>query len=297
MSKLRSLFSLFVLFVLLTPLSLHAMNGIIWQPHDKDLAIPDVKWQALMHDVRKEDFDTFVVQWTRYGDSFSTKESQKQLQEKIAAARKAGLKLIIGLYMDPEFFELQQQPAVALDNYLNRLRVLDVAQVKLWQTLLQTEPEGWYISAEIDDLNWRDSAMRTLMLIWLTNTRHQIKQYSKQPVYISSFFTGQMTPASYGGLLTEMQAVGLKVWLQDGSGVNRLTAKQRDLYLSNTAASGIIYELFTMQASETFSASAKSAVELKSLFAHRPNYPDERLYFSLRYLPISAGVLEIDASE
>lgn len=297
MYKLRFFFSLLLLSLLLKPVSLHAMNGIIWQPHDKDLAISDMGWQTLMHKVRLEGFDTFVVQWTRHGDSFSTPERREELQKKIESAREAGLKIILGLYMDPEFFDRQKQPAMALSNYLNRLRALDITQVQIWQSALSVAPDGWYISAEIDDFNWRDKALRQLMLTWLQETKNQIKKHSVLPVYISSFFTGKMTPASYGALVAEMQAIGFRVWVQDGSGVNTLTANQRELYLSHIAASGIVYELFTIKPGEQFSASAKSDREIKRLLAHRSGSFEDRLYFSLRYLPISAGVLEIAGNE
>lgn len=298
MKKLRSLC---FLFLLLSPLSLNAMNGIIWQPQDQDLSIADSKWHALMHEVRQAGFDTFVLQWTRYGDSFSTPERREQLKKKVESAREAGLKLILGLYMDPEFFDRQKQPAMALSNYLNRLRVLDIKQVQLWQEELKVEPDGWYISAEIDDLNWRDESVRQLMLKWLKDTRNQIKKHSIQPVYISTFFVGNMTPISYRDLLTEIQAEGLRVWIQDGSGVNNLTVNQRALYLNTAfkcpnldraAASGIVYELFTIQTDEAFSALPKSETELKKRLALDKKCPNERLYFSLRYLPISEGILK-----
>lgn len=292
---------LFLLFLLLSPLSLQAMNGIIWQPQDQDLSVSDSKWQDLMRKVRQEGFDTLVLQWTRYGDSFSTPERREQLRNKVESAREAGLKLILGLYMDPEFFSRQKQPVIALSNYLNRLRVLDINQISLWQEALSFEPDGWYISAEIDDLNWRDESIRQQMLVWLKETRNQIRQHSPQPVYISTFFAGNMTPASYRDLLETMQAQGLKVWVQDGSGVDVLTEAQRTLYLNElfdcskknkAAVSGIVYELFTVKKGDTFSAAPKSKTEIKKLLAHHLNCPVERLYFSLRYLPISAGVLE-----
>lgn len=290
-----------LLSLLISSLSVQAMNGIFWQPQDRDLSIANTSWSALMYQLRKQGFDTLVVQWTRHGDSFSTQKDRAQLQKKIESAHQAGLELIIGLNADPEFFERQKQPTSALSHYLSRLRTLDTQQVQLWQKELSFTPKAWYISAEIDDLNWRDESVRQEMLIWLDQTKQQINRYSNLPLYISSFFTGNMAPDSYRQLIQAIRAQGVNVWVQDGSGVANLTAAQRELYLDASlncqktdqiAANGIIYELFKVNAATAFSASPKPLAEINRLLKPETNCSKDRLYFSLRYLPSSAGIVE-----
>ncbi len=72
------------------------------------------------------------------------------------SAQQAGLKLIVGLNADPEFFMHQKQSSAALESYLNRLLAADLQQARLWSAAPGITPDGWYISAEIDDLNWRE---------------------------------------------------------------------------------------------------------------------------------------------
>lgn len=81
------------------------------------------------------------------------------------------------------------------------------------------QPDGWYISAEIDDLNWRDVSVRAPLLKWLKDSRQMLQAVADKPVYISSFFAGNMSPDGYRQLLSEMHDAGVKVWVQDGSGV------------------------------------------------------------------------------
>lgn len=50
------------------------------------------------------------------------------------------------------------------------------------------QPDGWYISAEIDDLNWRDVSVRAPLLKWLKDSRQMLQAVADKPVYISSFF-------------------------------------------------------------------------------------------------------------
>ncbi len=274
-----------------------AMTGIFWQPQLRDNQVSNDSWQSLMQSVRKQGFDTLILQWTRYGDAFSNTNETAKLVERTAAARQAGLKVIIGLYADPDFFTRQQQPALALENYLNRLRVNDLEQLRHWLDGAGVAPDGWYISAEIDDHNWRNEARRQPLLKWLSDTRRGINELSDKPVYISSFFAGNMEPDAYARFMQQLHSTGLHIWIQDGSGVGTLSEAQRQLYLnasancSNGAAEGVIYELFNSQPGETFRAEPKSSAEINTLLATPSACGKSRVYFSLRYLPVAHTIL------
>ncbi|MCS2169548.1 DUF4434 family protein [Scandinavium sp. TWS1a] len=283
-----------LLLALFSPLAC-AMNAIFWQPQLRDNSIPPEQWRSLMQNVRQTGFDTLVLQWTRYGEAFSNGNELNLLQQRTTDARAAGLNVIIGLHADPDFFQRQKQTATALTNYLNRLRVADIQQAKKWSAYA----DGWYISAEIDDLNWRNPGARAQLRQWLSTTRTQLTTVDNKPVYISSFFAGNMTPESYGRMLAEIHQLGLQVWVQDGQGVNTLTRSERALYLdasagceSLTPAQGIVYELFQTQPGKTFNTKALSSTELTTRLTQKTACDKDRIYFSLRYLPIAKGTLE-----
>ncbi|POT56568.1 hypothetical protein C3432_14235 [Citrobacter amalonaticus] len=291
-------FSILLALLLVSPFSF-AMNGIFWQPQTRDNAVSDAAWQSLMNQLHQQGFDTLILQWTRYGDAFTQESERAALVKRAAAAQQAGLKLIVGLNADPDFFERQKQPATALENYLSRLRVKDVQQARYWAAAAGIHPDGWYISAEIDDLNWRETGVREQMLKWLGDTRKLLDGIASKPVYISSFFAGNMSPDGYRQLVSQMHEQGVNVWVQDGSGVGKLSAAQRDLYLnattgcqSSTPASGIVYELFMAGSGQTFVAKPKTSAEIASLLRARSSCGKDRVYFSLRYLPAAQGVLE-----
>ncbi len=126
-----------------------------------------------------------------------------------------------------------------------------------------------------------------------------ISDVSAKPVYISSFFAGNMSPDGYRQLLEHVKATGVNVWVQDGSCVDKLTAEQRERYLqasadcqSSAPASGIVYELFVAGKGKTFTAKPKPDAEIASLLAKRSSCGKDTLYFSLRYLPVAHGILE-----
>ena len=295
MSKLATLL---VLLSFLSPQAF-AMNGIFWQPQLRDNAVSEADWCSLMQKVRLRGFDTLVMQWTRYGDAFTTVSDRARLLQKAQAARAAGLKVVIGLNADPDFFSRQKQPLAALENYLRRLRERDLEQASTWANKLAFKPDGWYISTEIDDHNWREQAAREQMFAWLGETRRQLDEVAPAPVYISSFFAGNMTPEAYRRQLAGMRATGVRVFVQDGGGVQTLTDAQRELYLNASAgcataapASGIVYEIFTVNPGRVFSARPKTAAQINALLANRGACAKDRLYFSLRYLPEANAILQ-----
>ena len=149
------------------------------------------------------------------------------------------------------------------------------------------------------DLNWRSEAARQPLLTWLNNAQRLISDVSAKPVYISIFFAGNMSPDGYRQLLEQVKATGVNVWVQDGSGVDKLTAEQRERYLqasadcqSSAPASGIVYELFVAGKGKTFTAKPKPDAEIASLLAKRSSCGKDTLYFSLRYLPVAQSILE-----
>lgn len=293
--------SLFLLILLLVNAPSFAMTGIFWQPQLRDNLASDTSWHSLMQTLHHQGFDTLVIQWTRYGEAFANETERALLLKKAQAARQAGLKVIIGLNADPDFFTRQKQPLAAQANYLNRLLVQDRRQARLWVKTMGFQPDGWYISAEIDDSNWRDKAARGQMTKWLSDTRRQLVAVAQKPVYISSFFSGNMSPEGYRQLVADIEEAGVKVLIQDGGGVGKLNAVQRELYLQasagcevNTPGSGIVYEIFTANPGKVFSAQPQSPAKIQQLLERGSLCGKNRLYFSLRYLPAARNVLRND---
>lgn len=294
------LFSFLIALILFSAPSF-AMNGIFWQPQLRDNTVSDAQWLSLMQTLRQQQFDTLVIQWTRYGEAFRDEKARAALLNKAQAAQQAGLNVILGLYADPDFFNRQKQPPAALANYLNRLLAQDLAQAKLWTQKPGFKPDGWYISAEIDDHNWREQTARTLMLTWLGDAHRLLTSVADKPVYISSFFAGNMSPDGYNQLISQIKNTGVKVLVQDGGGTGKLSAAQRELYLNRSAgcdaaaaASGIVYEIFTANPGRVFSARPKPLRQIESLLEIPSRCARDRFYFSLRYLPAAEKILRHD---
>lgn len=291
-----------VVFCLFSSMSSGAM-GIFWQPQERDLQVDKQAWAALMQDIKNQGFEQLILQWSRYGDSFSSAEQMDALEEKVLIAADNGLQPVLGLYFDPEFYSLQKQPVRALESYLRKLRSKDIEQALHWQERLGPLISGWYVSAEIDDENWREASRQEALLQWLDEIITELHLIDDNPVYISTFFTGKMAPAAYERLLSKIRASGYHIWVQDGAGVAVLTKENRSLYLEQVLActpgiakpaSGVVIELFDVLTDAPFTAKPKPEVVIDQLINQKSDCDAERLFFSLRYLPAAKGVLEID---
>lgn len=283
---------LFAATLLLSPFA-QAMNAVMYQPQLRDMSMSDTQWQTMLQRLKMQGIDTLVLQWSRYGDAFSDGESRTWLEHKAVLAAESNLKLVFGLAADERFFARQKQPYAARINYLNRLRADDIAVATRWiEVLGNAKIAGWYISNELDDLNWRTPQMQQAALDWLTKTRLSLTEIANKPVAVSSFFAGNMAPDAWAKWVTTLSHSGVKVWVQDGAGTQMLPSAARDLYLK-TPSSGQIVELFRQhkQAAD-FHASPLPASQQRHLLAAPVPAGQDRIFFSLRYMDAAEGILQ-----
>lgn len=273
-------------------------QGIFYQPQLRDAALGESRWDEILAQVKGEGFDTLIVQWTRYGDAFAKPEEQGWLAARLKRAQEAGLTLILGLYSDPAFFQRQDQSAGYLERYLQGLERLNLAQAKAWQERIgEARIAGWYLPAEIDDLNWRDPERQGLLASHVQRSVAALKVLGNQPVYISSFFTGKMSPQAYRELMGRLSGEGVRLVVQDGSGTGVLSVAERALYLSalepcQGRVAGLVHELFVQQSGEgSFRASPLAEPQQRALWSAPTRCGSERWFFSLRYLPGLADML------
>ena len=269
-----------------------AMNAVMYQPQLRDTTVSDAQWQSVLSKLKGQGIDTLVLQWSRYDDAFTGGESRAWLERKAQLTTASGLKLVIGLAADGQFFERQKQPMPALENYLNHLRANDVAVAKRWVEVLGEQAiSGWYISNELDDRRWRTPQMQQVAENWMNNTRLSLAAVADKPVAVSSFFAGNMTPDSYRKWITTLNHSGVKVWMQDGAGTQVLTETERALYLQAPSA-GKVIELFRQdKQAETFKAQPAPAAYQQKLLSTPVPQGQDRIFFSLRYMSAANGVL------
>lgn len=285
---------------LLMPCLACASTAIIYQPQLRDQAVAPAQWPVTFAQLRAQGFDTLVVQWTEFGDAFSDMQGHLWLLQRIREARAAGLHIVLGLSSDPDFFKRQEAADAALGGYLQTLSRRNDALAHRWANDLGVEAiDGWYLPMEVDDRRWRDLSARKPLLDYLAAERRQLDRIAQRPVYVTSFFAGNMMPDRYAELLDDMQRAGVQTWVQDGAGTGRLAAGERKLYLDaigqcNAAhAHGVVFEIFHQTGEDkAFTATALPAAEANAALAQRAPCGGDSVFFELRYLSAMAGIMK-----
>lgn len=269
-----------------------ASQGIFYQPQLRDATLGELRWDEIVAQVKQEGFDTLIVQWTRYGDAFAKPEESAWLAARLKRAHAAGLKLVLGLYADPAFFQRQDQSAGSLARYLEQQKSHNHLLAEEWLNLLgEGSIAGWYLPAELDDFNWRDPERQALLSKYLASSAKALREVSPEPVYISSFFTGKMSPQAYRDLLTRLSDKGVNLMVQDGSGTTVLSKPERELYLDALSpcegrVTGLIHELFVQKGERaSFHAEPLAERQQRVLMVSPSSCGSQRWFFSLRYLP------------
>jgi len=297
----RLLRGLLILALAFSAMPGRAMTALFYQPLLADRSLPAERWPALFAAVRARGFDTLVVQWAEYGDAFTAPADRAWLLARLQDARAAGLVLVLGLAADPAFFQRQAAEPAARAAYLQSLERADVSAAGRWIDGLGSEAiAGWYLPLEIDDLHWRDPAVRQLLTAHLRNESAKLAALEPtRPIYVTAFFSGRMAPAAYRQMLADMTASGLRVWVQDGAGVaSALSPQARALYLqaasgcADAAAQGRVHEIFQEVASGgAFRARPLPPDALADALAQRTPCGGDSAFFELRYLPEGAALL------
>ena len=287
----------FLLMILFCCLSITAqagdVRGIFFQPQASDLSIPLDHWPKIFATAKSRGFNTLVIQWTGYGNVFSSKSNQEWLKDRIIQASQANLKLIVGLGSDPEMFTRLKQPPSIVGSYFRKMNQMNIELATQWaKDLPQGAVAGWYLPLEIDDRQWREKLARAELTKYLVRQVDELNHVLPVPVFISSFFTGNMTPERYAAMLENIEAQSkVHLWIQDGGGTNKLMTMERELYLSavgNCAgftASGFIFEIFKQtQADHQFAAVPLDPLEMTRALGQKSPCGGDNLFFALNYL-------------
>ena len=271
----------------------HAMRAVFFQPQIKDMEIPEQLWPQIFDSARALGMDTLVIQWSAYGTVFTGAREEAWLTQRVQEAAGAQLKIVMGLYADPDMFAQMDSPNDLLEGYLLPYLEKNRRLARRWSALLPPDQlVGWYLPLEIDDRRWRDPKALEILIHYLTREVRQLSVVKDQPVYVSTFFRANMSPGEYREMLTDLQrTTGIRVWAQDGRGTAPLSTNEINLYLhtltdcKQPAVSGVVYEVFKQTGpDQAFQAEALPLAQRKNALKQTAPCGLETVFFSLRYV-------------
>lgn len=265
-------------------LSAHAEERLFYQPLNADAALSQVQWQQLWQRAARQGVHTLIVQWSAYGaEDFGGPHGW--LAQSLRQAHENGLQLVIGLYMDPAYYQrLGELDGPGLESYWQYQLGRSLTQQHRLRRDWQLPLTAWYLPLELDDQHFQDSGRRQLL-------QRQLAAFAGQldaPLQLSAFSAGKLAPTVNAAWLHDIAGLGIQVWWQDGSGTRALAPAVRQAYAAALPCGiGIVAEAFrqTSSAGQPFQAEPAEPQHLGT--ACHP-----RALFELRYRPWATALLE-----
>jgi hypothetical protein len=267
-----------------TFLQLTAAHGD-WQPAD---------WARLFEYFKELRLSQLVIQWTVYDDlAFFPTTAGRQvprpsLSTIMQLADAAGLQIWVGLSHDPEFWDKIRRDPKLVEVYFRRVRLRDEAIARELAPQLQPHPSfrGWYITEEVDDVNWQEAPAREVLFAFLRDLSAFLHTLTPgATVALSGFTNARVDPETLGRFWKELlgSAPIDRVLFQDGIGAEKLKLDELPLYLGALAQASkarsrqlqVVVELFRQASAKPFRAQPASwervARQLKIAACYAPD--------------------------
>jgi len=288
------------------------LDGLFLQPLELHRSWSTDDWNGFFEELAGMEVRTLVLQWTEL-DQFSVFEGDPEtlpeglIGQLLDSAERQGITLRLGLVQDPDYWERIQRDTEQVDVYLRRHRLANRALAERLIATVGDRPgfEGWYITEEIDEVNWQDDARRALLRAHLAELAGTLRALAPgRSIAISGFTGARLDPTAlagfWQGLLTD-SGIDL-LMLQDGFGVQPMLAQDLALYLDalrlGAAAAGAnlasIPELFTQTAGTPIDegpfAAAPAPIERVAAQLHATGgLVASRIGFSAEYITSAGG--------
>lgn len=212
-------------------------NMVFYQPLLSHQKLTTEQLSTIQTQLKIHQIDTVILQWSKYGPHHLWGTAGARWLKNGLPGNIIRRHLIFGLYADPEFFAQLKLSDEQLEAYLNRLMLDNLSEASKVYSQFGTQIKGWYLPAEIDDLNWQTPRRQQILAAHLQANVRALNQLTPgKPVYTSTFFGGFMKPKPYAEFLLKLQQESNVLWLvQDGSGVLRNNPPDIAAYLKAIA--------------------------------------------------------------
>lgn len=254
------------------------ITGSFLQLYDAHESWNDDQWDALFNVFQALGLGEIVVQWAKYqptpkpGEDADAKPAAA-LRAVLGQAEKRGLEIWIGLAHDPGYWRSVGKTSRPIAGYLLRRRAQALRVAAEVAGLVRGRPSfrGFYISQEIDDINWVGAAKREALLHHLERLSLGLKGIMPEArIAMSGFANARMSPQSFAALwddMLERTAVD-RLLFQDGVGVHKLkprhvgtfAAALHDVSTRHGADLTLIVEIFRQTEGEPVSDKPFAAV-------------------------------------
>jgi len=219
------------------------LQGTFIQLVDENRSWPKQRWQELFAQLDALKIKQLIVQWSVIdGQAFYKSSSFKPAEQPVldwimSLADERRMNVMVGLTHQSSHWKMvgnaDQRPKYLTDE-LGRI----AQNVDEIHELVKGHPSfgGWYISQEIDDLNWKEETSNEQLKSFLFQTTMLLKTVTPQAkIGISAFANSATAPQEIESFWSHIlkQVPNLDtVYFQDGIGVHKLSLSTLPAYYS-----------------------------------------------------------------
>ncbi len=203
---------------------------VFYQPLLKD----KMDWERTFQKLQQAGVKTIILQWSKFGVvDFIQKD--RWLSTILSSAQKYHIDVIVGLYGDDKYFKTLENKHIKVEKYLNSLYTQNILQAKKIYAIAKKYDSfyGYYIYDEIDDTNFVDIKRQTYLKKYLKKMAYSIERISTHPLYISSYFSKNMSIDKYTNFMSNITDHKYTLLLQSGIGANLVNAKESAKYIES----------------------------------------------------------------
>lgn len=228
------------------------LQGGYIQLLDSDSWRSELEWRKLFESLIQLNIKYVVVQWSAldhrpyYRAVPVAAAPDMPLESIMRLASASGMRVLVGLSHDPAYWTRVGRPDRRA--YLvERLRINQRRANELREIVIHYPSfSGWYISEEIDDINWNSQLDKVAISNYLGELSNHLRKLTpKNEIGVSGFVNRHTEPNTlrdfWIDLLASAPAID-HVYFQDGIGVNKLTIAELPRYyaamLEATTAAG-----------------------------------------------------------
>jgi hypothetical protein len=232
------------------------LSGTFLQLSDAQVNWTSDQWNALFACFKQLSLSRIVVQWSAddagvyYPQSPTPNRRGAVIPTILERADEAGISVLVGLAHDPTFWQRIGRDPALVEVYLRRVEVRSAEIVRALAPLARDHHSfsGWYITEEIDDVNWVNQRARGALFDHLRALSSLLHDATPAlPVAISGFSNGNLDPETFAQFWRDLvdQAKVDAVFFQDGVGARKLDIDEVPLYVEplKNALAGHVREL------------------------------------------------------
>lgn len=258
----------------------------------------DEEWQRLFEAFAELGLNELVVQWavhdrTALFGSEGNASAPRPLEQVLAHAQRAGMRVLLGLVYDPRYWSEEARAPDRVGALFDTLLARSTATARALLPLVARHPAvtGWHICEEVDDRSW-DAARRPHLFAYLAQLADTLRSLAPgSRVAVSGFTDARSQPPDIETFWRELLAAapGIdRVLFQDGIGADKLELTDLGERLGAVARAvraqgrelSVVIQTFrdareAHRSEPPFSASpaplARILAQMEAAFAHTPS--------------------------